>query len=427
MSNVSDEVLRQHVLECLDVSLALAFGDLNPNDMPLREAVQITTDGTSAKSETQLVPDVGHVLIRNFNLLQALPEVEKLREYLLASPFGESVFVNPGNNRIEDKNAQAHWFTNYYVIPMLLEYTGSDQLLAFDSKRAESVYESFQEFLRSDTVTYSVVAPLLRCKGDVESIPLDKFTRVRRLPDDELSSLAQGPFSSQHEVFSLRFCIETTEPGPKNLTVPLSAADIRVRTALGALRLARTGAVGIASVIRERLAPYGSAVGKTTITSSGRDLMGPGYTIATDDAEEIRSLYSVLGRDRQPTLDLALRRFGNAYERIRHEDRLIDFWIALEALFLPDDRQELSYRASLRVAYLLEDDSERRRQVFDSLRKSYKLRSDVVHGAAVEDAEEMAGISVATEEFVRRSIKVALYDPDAVEPGRLDRRILDGS
>ena len=132
MAGAADETLRTHVLGCLEASLALATEGLNPDDMPLRESVRITTDGETARSEPQFMPDVGLVLIRKFSSLQALPEVETLREYLLGSPIGDPVFVDAANNPIEDKSTQSHWLTNFYVIPMLLEYIGSDQMLEFD-------------------------------------------------------------------------------------------------------------------------------------------------------------------------------------------------------------------------------------------------------------------------------------------------------
>lgn len=431
MSDVPDETLREHVLGWLRASLALAANALDPDDMPVREAISITTENGTARSETRYEPDVGLAVIRIFSSLQALPEVETLTEYLLASSFGESVFVDAGNNRIEDKDGRAHWLTNFYLLPMLLEYIGTDLALEFEAERAATIYEAFEEYLRADNVTYSVVAPLGRCTGDVELIPLDETTRIRRLSDDELSSFAQsgrlGGIPSLHDVFGLRFCVETTQAAPKVVSGPLPGADAKVRAALGALRLTKAGAVGISMVIQERQARYGSAGGRTSTSSGSREVLGPGFSLATDDADEIRSLHSVLQRQQRPTVDLALRRFGNAYERVRHEDRLIDYWIALEALFLPDERQELSYRSSLRVAYLLENDPERRRNAFEALRRSYRARSSVVHGTAVQDAEEMREISTSTEEFLRRSIRVALYDPDAVDPGRLDRRILDGS
>lgn len=52
-------------------------------------------------------------------------------------------------------------------------------------------------------------------------------------------------------------------------------------------------------------------------------------------------------------LELVLHRFDSAYGRHAPEDRLIDLWIAFEALLLHDKGTELSYRAGLRISQLV--------------------------------------------------------------------------
>ena len=66
-----------------------------------------------------------------------------------------------------------------------------------------------------------------------------------------------------------------------------------------------------------------------------------------------------------------MRRWSSAIERWRGEDRLIDYWVALEALFCPTDNQEIKYRASLRIATLLGDTPTRRQELYDAVRHSY--------------------------------------------------------
>ena len=77
---------------------------------------------------------------------------------------------------------------------------------------------------------------------------------------------------------------------------------------------------------------------------------------------------------------LALRRLETSAERLSREDRLIDCWIAFEALFAPDTKTELRFRASLRIARYLGSDGEERRAIAGGLRKAYDWRSHVVHG-----------------------------------------------
>lgn len=69
---------------------------------------------------------------------------------------------------------------------------------------------------------------------------------------------------------------------------------------------------------------------------------------------------------------------GNSSLRQKSIDRFLDYIIVLEALYLTD-RQELSFKLPLRVAYYLGRDYKERSFYFNILRKAYSLRSNLVH------------------------------------------------
>jgi hypothetical protein len=79
-------------------------------------------------------------------------------------------------------------------------------------------------------------------------------------------------------------------------------------------------------------------------------------------------------------LQLALRRLFTASERANLEDRLIDSWIAFEALFARDALTELSFRASLRIARYLGTSRAQREELRAGLKRAYEWRSKLVHG-----------------------------------------------
>ncbi len=60
---------------------------------------------------------------------------------------------------------------------------------------------------------------------------------------------------------------------------------------------------------------------------------------------------------------------------------MLDQMIILESLFQKgNERQELSYRLSLRVARFCGRDSQERKAIFGLMREAYNLRSRLVHG-----------------------------------------------
>ena len=81
----------------------------------------------------------------------------------------------------------------------------------------------------------------------------------------------------------------------------------------------------------------------------------------------------------------AIRQFGYALERPFNEDRLVDFIIACESLFLSDSptRRDLSNRLAERVAYLLSNDAATgRTTIFHNIKQAYKFRNAVVHASS---------------------------------------------
>lgn len=61
-------------------------------------------------------------------------------------------------------------------------------------------------------------------------------------------------------------------------------------------------------------------------------------------------------------------------------DRLIGLAIALEAMFSPTDKQELSYRMSQYASQLLGETSEERAELFKAVKEMYHRRSALMHG-----------------------------------------------
>ncbi len=108
--------------------------------------------------------------------------------------------------------------------------------------------------------------------------------------------------------------------------------------------------------------------------------------------------------DFQNKLRQALLRVGEYYEASMEQKdavaRLIHLAIALEALFSPSDKGELSYKISLSASLLIGGDDTERVENFKFLREMYRRRSALFHGSydtdkdllTMEEAERLAGI-----------------------------------
>ena len=262
------------------------------------------------------------------------------------------------------------------------------------------------EFLKKDTLSVQLYAPLQNFSSTSNKVELADGVSVCVLPDEELEQylnafalLSGGPnplyFRNLH--FQLEGSAEVPRRNPY-LPVNETAFYPKCQSLLRAFRLYRSGAIRLAFV-------GGDSKGALGLGSAWMNfprfehVFGEEYRFSDADASAIVDLHSRLKPlENDQRFELAMRRFMGAYEKPFGGDRLIDYWIALESLLMPEPSAgELSYRASLRGACFISDHE--RAVVFEHLRNSYKARSKFVHGVP----GEVDGDTVArTEAYLRK-------------------------
>jgi hypothetical protein len=140
---------------------------------------------------------------------------------------------------------------------------------------------------------------------------------------------------------------------------------------------------------------YDKVIGEDEVIHSSK--LFPG--ILSTDSDEV---YHRVGN--------ALQFYMNGYYSRGADFALVAFTTCLEALFSTSE-QELSFRLSLRVAQFLAEGRGGQRTYYDKAREVYKVRSKVVHGAALDKNTERAaiylveGIVPAAEELARLSLE----------------------
>lgn len=155
----------------------------------------------------------------------------------------------------------------------------------------------------------------------------------------------------------------------------------------------------------------------------------PELLVSEDDAVEVhRNLLAIaqLPEREQHQFEVARRRFQTIYYRQSDEDRLIDAWIAFEALFLADLEGELKFRAQMRVAQYAGADKADKESIREALKRSYDMRSKIVHGARASrrEPEAVAACAIESVDILRRALRLwiapdAERDMEAVERSML--------
>ncbi|MEJ7697665.1 MAG: hypothetical protein WKF78_13855 [Candidatus Limnocylindrales bacterium] len=123
--------------------------------------------------------------------------------------------------------------------------------------------------------------------------------------------------------------------------------DAQVEASLASLRLLGFGRV------REyaRITTDGRGGTQFGVRGSGV-VFGPHEPIDHSSEARARTVFAAVSDafENRPQMAIALRRYAGSHEPRHDEDRLLDLWIAIEALFSPTDVTEVTYRVALNVA-----------------------------------------------------------------------------
>ncbi len=106
-----------------------------------------------------------------------------------------------------------------------------------------------------------------------------------------------------------------------------------------------------------------------------------------------------------PKLSTAITRLEDAYSRTKDEDRLIDYWVALESLFLPEKQtRDMSEAVALAISYYIGRTDADRLAIYNDIIYSHQLRSRIIHGKPREQRglEEMV---TKTREHLRYALR----------------------
>jgi hypothetical protein len=190
---------------------------------------------------------------------------------------------------------------------------------------------------------------------------------------------------------------------------------------MSALRLVKQGRV-VQRVRTRRVVGWhvGSPLPGISWNPNIPETPGSQYNLSTDDITELRKVLGALASAKtDKAFQVALSRLNYSVERsdIKLEDRILDSMIGFESLFL-DQKGELSYRLGLRVALFLGKSLEERRELYDFIRQSYRLRSTIIHGYDEERIKDVLKklkmdlhqVGLKLEELLRTALRKYLEE-----------------
>jgi hypothetical protein len=288
-------------------------------------------------------------------------------------------------------------------------------LSQIDSSKSQQVatraaLDRLDEYISSQTCAARVIAPLLNFTSDKTNFEILDGVYLRQFSDQDLQDHC-GPahlspdFSYLYRLSSAQSHLETTFKQQRKVGFDTSEAgqyQQLLESVLSALRLLKSGAVGFGFMKHEVQDLFGKVMSWTMTYAGQGYIVGSSYDFRHQDLDALRAIIRNLEHVAKDTrFSIAMNRLMGAYIKPFGGDRLIDYWIALESLMIPDGTSELTYRVSLRTAHLVTPPPDRQ-AAYDFLRDSYGERSKFVHGSkAAVDPKTVS----ATEDYLRRVLR----------------------
>jgi hypothetical protein len=349
--------------------------------------------------------------------LHGLPEYAELVRVIeadndLRRQVGHQITVGSGSHLLEMR---------FLTDSVVARSAANSREMRFDPERFEADYQYVESGLYANEVEYEWLAPLPGFTGDSELIVCsDRLSIVRMDERQVIDCLRVGlirgmPDDPTFRMITHRYAVRIKESAPKQIDAPLaelrSTLDVleEVESVVVPLRLYKEERITVAGFLHSNV---------TTLVGQGRvfstyALSPPGrwsaYHLRAEEEQDVIDLRDAIQREQR--LAIAIRRFGDAGERRRSEDRLLDLMIAAEQLFLTGERQELGFKLALRAAFFLEDDAQARQEVFSLMGRGYNVRSDLVHANQSRVRKllpTLEGLNRQIERLIRKGLLKAL-------------------
>jgi hypothetical protein len=223
---------------------------------------------------------------------------------------------------------------------------------------------------------------------------------------------SRSPFSIERKYKTRK--IVSTDPLSSTQFVSLSNKELTksedvFNFAITALRLLKPSAVYRDQAIESKVVSYlpSGGIAMTASPFPENIVIGDKCEVNEIEVNSLTTYFNYIINEKDKRFGVAIRRLASGVEKRNKEDRLVDYMVGLGTLFLPDGNTELSFRLSLRVAFLLRQEKEQRKVAFKFLRDMYSLRSQIVHGNSQKLTDEQV---IGIEGMLRESIILWITD-----------------
>lgn len=307
---------------------------------------------------------------------------------------------------------------------------------SFDLSTFNEHYEAFEELFYSNTMRLTDTVRLHNFESEVDEIVLEEGLVIKKLPQvqDVRTKIQEMQYRPYIQFSKSEFVIErkytkkkmvggfTPEPSPGQIERALNESVDLFDIVIKALRVLKSSGVYREHGITTETLTFRPYAGTSTSVSFFENaVLGDKCKLTTKEANELKALYAKMKQTSNQTFKIACSRLGFGMERRLDVDKLLDYMIGLESLYLPDGNDELTFRLSLRIAFVVNQEMAERKKIFKFIRNMYGLRSKIAHGSAPSKKFELAKEDISKiEGILRSSLKFYLENPSSFTNESLD-------
>lgn len=321
-----------------------------------------------------------------------------------------------------DTNQAQHvpYFALFRFLSQLAEKTGS---FKFSSQAFDKLYEEYENYLYLDTIIYQCFCLLINLQIDINRIKLNNDLIIKKISNNEHRKILRIRTTRELDLLGVNWIIQFRFSIKRKERFTYMPASENFDNLITALRLFKDGVVGHNHIYAFPLTSWDKSISANLVE---RKFSGKKYTLSKSEVHEFKKWWKEFTKFKslmtRKEIEIAIRRFNYAYERVSLEDKLIDYIIAFESLLLTGE-PEKRFRFALSGAFLLgkekKDLKERNlymKEVKEYLSEAYKLRNYIVHGSKklkkkteINKKEiPMQAFIEKIEEYLRKSIKIYL-------------------
>ena len=358
-------------------------------------------------------------------LHKAKDEITKTEEFSIFSEVTKSdqIISSQLNTLIGSCMSRSRFELFNLVFEPLSPFLTDTEIIGFDDSVFKAKYLKIENALYSNEIEFERLTTLCGFSTDTPDFILDNNLSIVKLSEREIIDLLKigikigdsfGPENFIHHIHQFAIKLTYRLPkviGDKDIEGNIESHNSYIKgdieqKVLNALRLFKEGKVYSLGTVTKSKNVFSCGVTYNYGTPS-KSFMRNKFQLVEKEKDKFLEFW----KDYQGTnipekhfLSVAIRRFSQANERESIEDKIIDFLISAEALFLSSGgsfQGELKYRLSHRASMFIGDETKKQRKIFKFMQKAYDVRSAIVHGATPKLPQKEDGTPCSLDEFCK--------------------------